>query len=164
MVYSTPHASQAVTLPSPTYFPVLSSVGILSVHTNVGSRNYLKTFPSDKRFDRVDRRHVGWEAFSAVIPTTNVISFRHLAIRYVALIVVFSVVLRFVLFLNKLLVNGMILLYHTLIILIQFNSFQLFIIYVPSQQLRGQLQTQHSVDISNYIMGEHNLKSKSNER
>jgi hypothetical protein len=38
------------------------------------------------------------------------------------------------------------------------NSIQFFIIYVPSQQLQGQLQTQHSVDISNYIMGEHNLK------
>jgi hypothetical protein len=42
--------------------------------------------------------------------------------------------------------------------------FQFFIIYVSSQQLQGQLQTQHSVDTSNYIMGEHNLKSKSNER
>jgi hypothetical protein len=29
---------------------------------------------------------------------------------------------------------------------IQFNSIQFFIIYVPSQQLQGQLQTQHSVD------------------
>jgi hypothetical protein len=37
------------------------------------------------------------------------------------------------------------------------NSIQFFIIYVPSQQLQGQLQTQHSI-------GEHNLKSKSNER
>jgi hypothetical protein len=27
------------------------------------------------------------------------------------------------------------------------NSIQFFIIYVPSQQLQGQLQTQHSVDI-----------------
>jgi hypothetical protein len=33
------------------------------------------------------------------------------------------------------------------------NSIQFFIIYVPSQQLQGQLQTQHSVDTSNYIMG-----------
>jgi hypothetical protein len=33
---------------------------------------------------------------------------------------------------------------------------------VPSQQLQGQLQTQHSVDTSNYIMGKHNIKSKSN--
>jgi hypothetical protein len=37
---------------------------------------------------------------------------------------------------------------------------------MPSQQLQGQLQTQHSVDTctNNHIMGEHNLKSKSNER
>jgi hypothetical protein len=42
------------------------------------------------------------------------------------------------------------------------NSIQFFIIYVPSQQLQGQLQTQHSVDTSNYIMDKHNLKSKSN--
>jgi hypothetical protein len=40
------------------------------------------------------------------------------------------------------------------------NSIHFFIIYVPSQQLQGQLQTEHSVDTSNYIMGEHNLKSK----
>jgi hypothetical protein len=45
-----------------------------------------------------------------------------------------------------------------------FNSIQFFIIYVPSQQLQGHLQTQQSVDTSNYIMGKHNLKSKSNER
>jgi hypothetical protein len=43
------------------------------------------------------------------------------------------------------------------------NSVQL-IIYVPSQQLQGQLQTQHSVDTSNYIMDNHNIKSKSNYR
>jgi hypothetical protein len=48
--------------------------------------------------------------------------------------------------------------------IIQFNSIQFSIIYVPSQQLQSQLQTQHSVDTSNYIMGEHKLKSKSNER
>jgi hypothetical protein len=35
---------------------------------------------------------------------------------------------------------------------------------MPSQQLQGQLQTQHNVDTSNYIMGKHNIKSKSNER
>jgi hypothetical protein len=34
-----------------------------------------------------------------------------------------------------------------------------FIIYVPSQQLQGQLQTQHSVDTSNYIMDKHNIKT-----
>jgi hypothetical protein len=28
-----------------------------------------------------------------------------------------------------------------------------FLIYAPSQQLQGLLQTQHSVDTSNYIMG-----------
>jgi hypothetical protein len=44
-----------------------------------------------------------------------------------------------------------------IIIIIQF-----FIIYVPSQQLQGQLQTQHSVDTSNYIMEKHNIKSKTN--
>jgi hypothetical protein len=32
---------------------------------------------------------------------------------------------------------------------IQFNSIQFFIIYVPSQQPQGQLQTQHSTDIHN---------------
>jgi hypothetical protein len=32
------------------------------------------------------------------------------------------------------------------------NSIQFFIIYVPSQQLQGQLQTQHSVDKGNHIM------------
>jgi hypothetical protein len=37
---------------------------------------------------------------------------------------------------------------------------QFFIIYVPSQQLQGQLQTQHSVDTSNYIMDKRNIKSK----
>jgi hypothetical protein len=35
---------------------------------------------------------------------------------------------------------------------------------MPSQQLQGQLQTQHSVDTSNYNLGEHNWKLKSNER
>jgi hypothetical protein len=43
---------------------------------------------------------------------------------------------------------------------IQFISIQFFIIYVPSQQLQGQLQTQHSVDTSIYIMDKHNIKSK----
>jgi hypothetical protein len=31
------------------------------------------------------------------------------------------------------------------------NSIQFFIIYAPSQQLQGQLQTQHSVDTGNCI-------------
>jgi hypothetical protein len=42
------------------------------------------------------------------------------------------------------------------------NSIQFFIIYVPSQQPQGQLQTQHKVDTSNYIMDKHNIKSKTN--
>jgi hypothetical protein len=42
------------------------------------------------------------------------------------------------------------------------NSVQFFIIYVPSQQRLGQLQTQHRVDTGNYIMGKHNKKSKTN--
>jgi hypothetical protein len=41
---------------------------------------------------------------------------------------------------------------------------QLFITYVSSQQLQGQLQTQDSVDTSNYIMDKHNLKWKTNYR
>jgi hypothetical protein len=45
------------------------------------------------------------------------------------------------------------------VILIQF-----FIIYVLSQQLQGQLQTQHSVDIGNYIMEQYKIKSKTNYR
>jgi hypothetical protein len=31
---------------------------------------------------------------------------------------------------------------------------------VPSQQPKGQLQTQHSVDTNNYDMNDHNIKSK----
>jgi hypothetical protein len=31
------------------------------------------------------------------------------------------------------------------------NSIQFFIIYVPSQQPKGQLQTQHSLDTGNHI-------------
>jgi hypothetical protein len=34
---------------------------------------------------------------------------------------------------------------------------QLFIIYVLSQQLYGQLQTQHSVHVSNYIVEQYNI-------
>jgi hypothetical protein len=33
------------------------------------------------------------------------------------------------------------------------NSIKFYIIYLPSQQLQGQLQTQHRVDTGNYIMG-----------
>jgi hypothetical protein len=36
---------------------------------------------------------------------------------------------------------------------------QFFIIYVLSQQLQSQLQTQHSVDTSSYIMDIHNIKT-----
>jgi hypothetical protein len=49
-----------------------------------------------------------------------------------------------------------------IIIILNNNSIQFFIIYVPSQQLQGQLQTQHSVDTSNYIMDKHYIKSKTN--
>jgi hypothetical protein len=42
------------------------------------------------------------------------------------------------------------------------NSIQFFIIYVPSQLLQGQLQTQRSVDKSNYIVEQYNVKSKTN--
>jgi hypothetical protein len=44
----------------------------------------------------------------------------------------------------------------------KYNSIQFFIIYVPSQQLQGQLETQHSVDTGNCIMDKHNIKSKTN--
>jgi hypothetical protein len=44
------------------------------------------------------------------------------------------------------------------------NSIQFFIIYVPSQQLQGQLQTKHSADTSNYIMDKHNILSETNYR
>jgi hypothetical protein len=40
------------------------------------------------------------------------------------------------------------------------NSIQFFIIYVLSQQLQGQLQTQHSVDTGNYIIDQYNIKTK----
>jgi hypothetical protein len=39
-------------------------------------------------------------------------------------------------------------------------SVRFFIIYVPSQQLQSQLQTQHGVGTGNYIMGRHNIKSR----
>jgi hypothetical protein len=35
------------------------------------------------------------------------------------------------------------------------NSIQFFIIYVPSQQPNGQLQIQHSLDASIYIIDKH---------
>jgi hypothetical protein len=42
------------------------------------------------------------------------------------------------------------------------NSIQFSVIYVPSQQLQGQLQTQHSVYKSSYIREKLNIKSKTN--
>jgi hypothetical protein len=39
------------------------------------------------------------------------------------------------------------------------NSIEFFIICVPSQQLQGQLQTQHSVDTGNYIKDKHNIRT-----
>jgi hypothetical protein len=41
---------------------------------------------------------------------------------------------------------------------------QFFIIYVPSQQLQGQLQTRHSADTGNRIMNQYNIKSDTNYR
>jgi hypothetical protein len=35
-------------------------------------------------------------------------------------------------------------------------------IYVPSQQPQGPLQTQRSVDTSSYTLDKHNIKSKTN--
>jgi hypothetical protein len=42
------------------------------------------------------------------------------------------------------------------------NSVQFFIIYVLSQQLQSQLQTQHSADTSNCNMDKLYIKSKTN--
>jgi hypothetical protein len=44
------------------------------------------------------------------------------------------------------------------------NSVQLFILYVWSQQLHDQLQTQHNAIIGNYILDSHNIKSGVNYR
>jgi hypothetical protein len=43
-----------------------------------------------------------------------------------------------------------------------YNSIQFFIIYVPSQQLQDQLQTQHSVDT--ITLWTNNIESKTNYR
>jgi cell division protein FtsL len=51
-----------------------------------------------------------------------------------------------------------------LLIIIIIIIIQFFIIYVQSQQPQGQLQTQHSVDKSNYFTDKHNIQSKTNER
>jgi hypothetical protein len=46
-----------------------------------------------------------------------------------------------------------------MMMMIKFYSIQFFIIYVPRQQLQGQLHKQHSVDTSNYIMStQHKIK------
>jgi hypothetical protein len=44
------------------------------------------------------------------------------------------------------------------------NLIKFFIIYVLSQQLYGQLHTQHSVPISNYIVEQYNIEPKENYR
>jgi hypothetical protein len=41
-------------------------------------------------------------------------------------------------------------------IIIQLNSIQFFIIYVPSQQLQDQLQTQHSIGTKIIIVRQYN--------
>jgi uncharacterized protein YlbG (UPF0298 family) len=38
------------------------------------------------------------------------------------------------------------------------NSIQFFIIYVPSQLPKGQLQTHHSLDTGKYIIDKHKLQ------
>jgi hypothetical protein len=52
--------------------------------------------------------------------------------------------------------------YNEIIVIILIIIIQFFFIYVLSQQLQGQLQTQHSVDTSSYILDKHNIKSKTN--
>jgi hypothetical protein len=49
-----------------------------------------------------------------------------------------------------------------MVIIIIIIIIKFFIIYVLSQQPQGQLQTQHSVDKSSYILDKHNIKSKTN--
>jgi hypothetical protein len=44
------------------------------------------------------------------------------------------------------------------------NSVKFFITYVPSEQLQGQLQTQHRVRTRNYIKDRHNIKTTTNYR
>jgi hypothetical protein len=48
--------------------------------------------------------------------------------------------------------------------LIQFNSIQFFIVYVPNQQPNGQLQTQHSLDAGIYIIDKHKLQASTGGR
>jgi hypothetical protein len=51
-------------------------------------------------------------------------------------------------------------LYLFYVVSVLFNSIQFFIIYVPGQQLQGQLQTQHSVGTDNNIMSKTQHKIK----
>jgi hypothetical protein len=44
------------------------------------------------------------------------------------------------------------------------NSIQLLIIYVPSEQRKGQLQTQHSLDTGNYIIYKPKLQASTGGR
>jgi hypothetical protein len=55
--------------------------------------------------------------------------------------------------------NTIIIMMMIIIIIIIIIIIQLFIIYVPSQQPKGQLQTQHSLDTDNYIIGKHKLQA-----
>lgn len=41
----------------------------------------------------------------------------------------------------------------------QLKSFQLFVAYMLSNKLQVQIQTQHSVDVGNYIKDEHNIET-----
>jgi hypothetical protein len=49
---------------------------------------------------------------------------------------------------------------HAGLIIIHLHSIQFFIIYVTSQQLQGQLQTQKSVDTGNHIKDKNNIKTR----
>jgi hypothetical protein len=51
-----------------------------------------------------------------------------------------------------------------IIIIIQLNLVQFFIVYVPSQQTKGQLQTQHSLDTGNYITYKTKLETSTGEK
>jgi hypothetical protein len=53
---------------------------------------------------------------------------------------------------------------YVLVDVICINSIQFFIIYVPSQQPNGQLQTQHSLDAGIYIIDKHKLQASTGGR
>jgi hypothetical protein len=44
------------------------------------------------------------------------------------------------------------------------NSTQFIIIYVLSQQLQGQLETQHNIGPGNHVKDQHNIKTEANYR